>query len=42
MSLAGAFDVQGRASTEVLRLAHLNAALESGIDNPLDAAIVRP
>ena len=29
-----------RAAAEVLRLAYLNAAFETGIDNPLDAAIV--
>jgi P-type Mg2+ transporter len=40
MALAQALDAQGAASTEVLRLAHLNAAFETGIDNPIDAALV--
>jgi Mg2+-importing ATPase len=40
MALAGALDAQGQPSDEVLRLAHLNSALETGIDNPIDAAIV--
>ena len=38
--LDGAADPRGEDSGEVRRLAFLNAALESGIDNPLDAAIV--
>ena len=38
--LDGAADPQGEASDDVRRLAFLNAAFESGIDNPLDAAIV--
>jgi Mg2+-importing ATPase len=40
MALERAIDAQGQASDEVLRLAHLNAALETGIDNPIDAALV--
>jgi Mg2+-importing ATPase len=40
MALAGAVDADGRPSDEVLRLAHLNAAFETGIDNPIDAALV--
>jgi P-type Mg2+ transporter len=40
MSLSAATDGNGVASTEVLRWAHLNAAFETGIDNPIDAAIV--
>ncbi|MFO1330609.1 MAG: HAD-IC family P-type ATPase, partial [Rubrivivax sp.] len=40
MALAQAVDLQGRPDAEVLRLAHLNAAFESGIDNPIDAALV--
>jgi Mg2+-importing ATPase len=40
MALAGSFDAQGQPSDEVLRLAHLNAAFETGIVNPMDAAIV--
>lgn len=39
-ALHAAVDPAGAASAEVLRLAHLNAALETGIANPLDAAIV--
>lgn len=31
---------EGRPSDEVLRLAYLNAAFETGIENPLDAAVV--
>ncbi|HEY3074183.1 MAG TPA: magnesium-translocating P-type ATPase, partial [Burkholderiales bacterium] len=38
--LFAALDAAGGESAECLRLAHLNAALETGIDNPLDAAIV--
>ncbi|MDH5245178.1 MAG: magnesium-translocating P-type ATPase [Betaproteobacteria bacterium] len=40
MALDAAVDVDGSASAGVLRLAHLNAALETGIENPLDAALV--
>jgi Mg2+-importing ATPase len=40
MQLNAACDMAGAESSRVLRLAHLNATLESGIDNPLDAAIV--
>jgi Mg2+-importing ATPase len=35
-----ALDPENRSSDEVRRLAFLNAAFESGIENPLDAAIV--
>ena len=38
--LSDALDPANRASDEVRRLAFLNAAFETGIDNPLDAAIV--
>jgi Mg2+-importing ATPase len=38
--LHSAVDVEGLASASVLRLAFLNAAFETGIDNPLDAALV--
>ncbi len=38
--LDDAVDADGRASAEVRNLAFLNAALETGIANPLDAAIV--
>ncbi len=41
ITLSDAVDGEGRPSAEVRRLAHLNAALETGIDNPLDAAILR-
>lgn len=37
--LDGALDVDGRPSDEVLRLAVLNARFQSGLPNPLDAAI---
>ncbi len=40
MTLDAAVDAEGTASAEVLRLAYLNAALETGIENPLDAALV--
>ena len=40
MVLDDAVDAEGAPSPEVLQLAFLNSALESGIDNPLDAAIV--
>ena len=39
--LSETLDEVGRDDPEVRRLAFLNAALESGIDNPLDQAIVR-
>lgn len=38
--LEGAYDPSGEASTAVLELAATNAALETGIDNPLDDAIL--
>ena len=38
--LSGATDPAGQASAGVRRLAYLNAALETGIANPLDAALV--
>ena len=40
MTLDAANAPDGSASSEVLRLAYLNAAFETGIDNPLDAALV--
>ena len=40
VELAGAVDLEGRESPEVLGLAYLNAVFETGIENPLDAAIV--
>ena len=40
MTLHGALSPAGTTSPEVLRLAYLNAAYETGIDNPLDAALV--
>jgi Mg2+-importing ATPase len=40
MALDGALDADGAASREVLHAAWLNAALETGIDNPIDAALV--
>ncbi len=38
--LQDATDPDGRTSTQVRQLAFLNAAFETGIDNPLDAALV--
>ncbi|MFZ2156151.1 MAG: magnesium-translocating P-type ATPase [Bradyrhizobium sp.] len=38
--LNGVLDAENRSSQEVSRLAFLNAAFETGIDNPLDAAII--
>ena len=40
MTLDAAVDPHGAPSVDVARLAFVNAALETGIDNPLDAAIV--
>jgi Mg2+-importing ATPase len=40
MALDRAVDADGRPSAQVFQLAYLNAALETGIENPLDAAIV--
>ncbi|MBK6597554.1 MAG: magnesium-translocating P-type ATPase [Proteobacteria bacterium] len=40
MTLHSACDPTGTASEDALRLAFWNAALETGIDNPLDAALV--
>jgi Mg2+-importing ATPase len=41
VGLDGAFAVDGGASDDVLRLARLNAALQTGLPSPLDEAIVR-
>lgn len=38
--LDGAFDVEGQASSSVLRFAYLNSHYQTGLDNPLDAAII--
>jgi Mg2+-importing ATPase len=38
--LQDATDADGRTSTEIRHLAFLNAAFETGIENPLDAALV--
>jgi Mg2+-importing ATPase len=40
IALSGALGPGGEPSTEVMRLAFANAALETGIENPLDQAIV--
>lgn len=40
VALEAALDADGRPSGEARRLAHLNAAFETGIENPLDAAII--
>ncbi len=37
--LEGAFDIHGGASEKVKRLAYLNAAFETGFNNPIDQAI---
>ena len=39
MVVEGAFDPAGAASAEVLHAAWLNAAFETGIDNPIDVAL---
>jgi Mg2+-importing ATPase len=39
--LEGAYDTQGERSTAVLAEAALNAALQTGLENPLDAAILQ-
>ncbi len=41
MTLEAAVDARGLPQPEVLRWAHLNAAFESGIQNPLDEALVQ-
>jgi P-type Mg2+ transporter len=40
VSLAAATDIDGKERGDVLRLAYLNSAFETGIENPLDQAIV--
>jgi Mg2+-importing ATPase len=40
VKLDAAVDAAGRPSAEILRAAFINASLETGIENPLDAAIV--
>jgi P-type Mg2+ transporter len=40
VKLEGAYEVTGRASSEVLELACVNAALETGLKSPLDDAIL--
>ena len=40
MALDATVDAEGAASPQVLKLAYLNAAFETGIENPLDAALV--
>lgn len=41
MTLDASVDSQGAASTKVLQWAYLNAAFETGIQNPLDDALMR-
>ncbi|HEY0819822.1 MAG TPA: magnesium-translocating P-type ATPase [Rhizobacter sp.] len=41
MTLHAATDPQGTPAPDVLRWGHLNAAFETGIENPLDQALVR-
>jgi Mg2+-importing ATPase len=40
VALDGAVDSDGQASPAVLRLAAINAQFQSGLDNPLDAAVL--
>jgi Mg2+-importing ATPase len=40
MALEQSLDAQGAAGDEVMQLGYLNAAFETGIDNPIDSAIV--
>ncbi|MDH5329823.1 MAG: magnesium-translocating P-type ATPase, partial [Aquincola sp.] len=40
MALQAAVDADGGEAMPVLRLAHVNAAFETGIDNPMDTALV--
>jgi Mg2+-importing ATPase len=40
VQLDGALDVDGNPSDQVLRLAYLNAQLQTGLANPLDEAVV--
>jgi len=40
VKLEGAYDAAGNPSVEVLKLGVINAALETGLDNPLDDAIL--
>ncbi|NDC36641.1 MAG: magnesium-translocating P-type ATPase [Proteobacteria bacterium] len=40
VKLDGAFDLEGQESATVLELASINAALETGLPNPLDEAIL--
>jgi len=40
ITLSSAVSAEGAESATVMQLAYLNAALETGIDNPLDAGIV--
>lgn len=40
VSLEGAYGVDGQPSAEVLQVAAINAALQTGLANPLDAAIL--
>ena len=41
MVLDGALDANGVAASEVLHAAWLNASFETGIDNPIDVAVVK-
>ena len=40
VTLSSALDLAGKDSADVMQLAFLNAAMETGIENPLDQAIV--
>ena len=41
VSVEGAYDADGRASAEVLATAAENARLQTGLDNPIDEALLR-
>jgi len=40
VTLNGALDAMGKKSDRVFRLAYLNAALQTGLENPMDEAII--
>ena len=41
MHVEGAYDPEGQPSKDVLRLAAINASLQTGLSNPLDEAILQ-
>ncbi len=40
VTVHGAFDIEGKESPDVLRLAQINASLQSGFRNPIDESLV--